>query len=98
MPTDAAGLRTYWFGGTEFSGDWFKTQVDLAVAALDERYNPDDHVYVRLESLFEFIIRHPKAREKLRDYFEAIKKIDFPDPRTAERRANPARRASKKIG
>jgi hypothetical protein len=78
IPTEAAGLRAYWFGETEFSSSWFRTRVELAVAALDERYNPNDHVAVSLQSLFEFIIRHPKARENLGDHFQAIKKMYFP--------------------
>ena len=62
--------------------------MELAVAALDERYNPNDHVDVRLQSLFEFIIRHPKAREKLGDNFKAINKYTFPEhgPPSDERR------------
>jgi len=80
-PINAAGLRTYWFGETEFSHNWFRTRVELAVAALDERYNPDDHVDVRIQSLFEFIIRHSKAREKLGDPFMAIRKLPFPEHR-----------------
>jgi SAM-dependent methyltransferase len=88
MPSEAAGLRTFWFGETEFSNNWFRTRVELAVAALDERYNPNDHVDVRLQSLFEFVIRHPKARENIGDHFKAITKISFPEHRlrSGERR------------
>jgi hypothetical protein len=89
LPSELAGLRAYWFGETEFSNNWFRTQVELAVAALDERYNPNDHVEVRLQSLFEFITRHPKARESLRDQFKAIAKIVFPEHSLRSGERNP---------
>ena len=89
LGNELAGLRAYWFGETEFSHDWFRTQVELAVAALDERYNPNDHVEVTLELLFEFIIRHPKAREYLHDQFKAIARLTFPEHSLRSGEQNP---------
>ena len=89
LGNELAGLRAYWFGETEFSHDWFRTQVELAVAALDERYNPNDHVEVTLEFLFEFIIRHPKAREYLHDQFKAIARLTFPEHSLRSGEQNP---------
>jgi hypothetical protein len=81
MPVNAGGLRAYWFSGTEFSHSWFRKHVELAVANLDERYNPEDHVNVEIQLLFEFITRNAKVRGKLSDQFKVVKAHSFPDQR-----------------
>ena len=78
-PTDAGGLRTYWFNQTEFSKKWFADHVKIALAGLDERYNPDDHVDLQVQELFDFIIRHPRALKTLFDELEAIKLRPLPE-------------------
>src|SRR6266550_6298760 len=30
IPSEVTGLRAFWFGGTEFSNNWFRMQVELA--------------------------------------------------------------------
>lgn len=62
---EAAGLRLYWFGGAEFTADWFVRHVDSAVALLDERFHPEDHVNVSLQSLFRIVSRDPKVVAEL---------------------------------
>ena len=79
LPTDAGGLRTYWFNQAEFSTNWFADQVKIAVAGLDERYSPDDHVDLKVQELFDFIIRHPRARKTLFDELEAIRSHPLPE-------------------
>jgi hypothetical protein len=79
MPVNAGGLRAYWFSATEFSHSWFRTRVELAIADLEERYNPEDHVDVQIQSLFELIIRHTKARGKLSEQLKVIKAHSFPE-------------------
>ncbi len=61
----AAGLRLYWFGGAEFTSDWFARHVDGAVALLDERFHPEDHVNVSLQELFLTVTRDPKVVAEL---------------------------------
>jgi hypothetical protein len=75
------GLLRYWFGATEFSPSWFEDNVRLAVASLDERYHPEDHVDVSVEGLFQFVVRHPAALKKLRDRLAEVRKAHSPDPR-----------------
>jgi hypothetical protein len=87
---DAAGLRAYWFDQTQFTHSRFGTQVELAVAALDERYNPEDHVDVRIQSLFDFIVRHPKAIQRFKECFEAIRKLSFPEHRLRNSERKPS--------
>lgn len=48
----AAGLREYWFGDRMLSAEWFNEAFDRTVAALDERYHPEDHVDVQANQLF----------------------------------------------
>jgi hypothetical protein len=78
-PSNAGGLRTYWFNQTEFSATWFADQVKIALAGLDERYSPDDHVDLKIQKLFDFIIRHPRARKTFVDELESIKSHPLPE-------------------
>jgi hypothetical protein len=70
----AEGLRAYWFGGIEFSADWFKQHAESAIATLDERYNPQDHVDVRLQDIFDILVKHPRAIAMLEERFSEVKK------------------------
>lgn len=69
----AAGLRLFWFGGAEFTKDWFERHVEHAVALLDERFHPEDHVDVGLQSLFKIISRDPEIVERLHELVDEIK-------------------------
>ncbi len=51
IPT-AAGLREYWFADRELSDWWFREKFARTVAALDERYHPEDHVDLQASRLF----------------------------------------------
>lgn len=62
----AAGLRMYWFGGTEFTSDWFARHAESAVALLDERFHPEDHVNVSLQTLFRVVSRDPSVVRELK--------------------------------
>jgi hypothetical protein len=74
----AHGLRRYWFGKEEFSAEWFACNVGSAVAALDERYHPEDHVDVSIEQLFGFVCRSDVAVKRLKDGVEKIERIEIP--------------------
>lgn len=73
MATAEVGLRTYWFGGFELSGPWLSAKLNLATAALGERYHPHDHVEVKAESLLDALVRHPRAKQELTLAFQAVR-------------------------
>jgi hypothetical protein len=75
---DAAGLREYWFGDLELSAEWFNRHLEAAVAALDERYHPEDHVNVTTQKLAEFITRHGRSRQELAKHFAEIRRNPLP--------------------
>ncbi|MCI5142429.1 MAG: ATP-binding protein, partial [Candidatus Electrothrix sp. ATG1] len=68
----AEGLRQYWFGEVEFSQRWFQEHVQEGIAALDERFHPEDHVDVRIQKLFSVIARHPSCIAELERKFASI--------------------------
>lgn len=43
-------LRAHWFGEQVLDNCWFQNQVTAAALKLDDRFNPDDHVEVSIES------------------------------------------------
>lgn len=58
-------LRAHWFGEQVLDNPWFQNQVTTATLKLDDRFNPDDHVELSIESLFDAIVRGPETRERL---------------------------------
>lgn len=60
-----AGLVKYWFDLPRFDAAWFQRHLDAAVADLDERFHPEDHVEVQLEAAFDGLTRHPRVRSLL---------------------------------
>ncbi len=73
LPT-AEGLRKFWFGELEMSGQWFHKNVELAVKSLDERYHPEDHVEVGIEGLFKVLLRGEEVITELTSAFSDIAK------------------------
>ncbi|MER9019784.1 hypothetical protein [Mesorhizobium sp. M0898] len=69
---EARGLREYWFGDVALDAPWFKTQFTRTLAALEERYSPDDHVDVTMQHLFDGLQRSAKWREELRTRLEVL--------------------------
>ena len=51
------GLRSYWLGELELHQSWFRGAFERAVARLDERYQPKDHVEVDAEQTFGGLLR-----------------------------------------
>lgn len=72
LKPSAEGLRYYWFNEAEFSSDWFKQQVDLAITSLDERYHPQDHVEVGIERLFKVMLRDDAIKAEISSALTAI--------------------------
>lgn len=60
-----AGLAQYWFDLPRFDAAWFERHLQSAIADLDERYHPEDHVEIHLEAAFDGLKRHPRVREGL---------------------------------
>ncbi|MCY4327521.1 MAG: hypothetical protein OXC53_08040, partial [Rhodobacteraceae bacterium] len=71
-------LRTHWFGEQVLDSCWFQKQVTTATLKLDDRFNPDDHVEVSIESLFDSIVRGPETRRALNDAIDGLLKNRVP--------------------
>ncbi|MDT3306656.1 ATP-binding protein [Shewanella vaxholmensis] len=74
-----AALVKYWFGQVVLNDVWFQNQVDIAKHTLDDRYNPDDHVEVTIEALFDTITRGPRITDQLILGFNKLKKTNIPN-------------------
>jgi hypothetical protein len=72
-------LIRFWFGNDVLVHGWFEAQTDAAKRTLDDRFNPDDHVEVSVESLFDSMARGSKISEKLRVAFLKLEKMKIPD-------------------
>jgi hypothetical protein len=66
------GGQRYWFGGDVLDDAWFISQVKAATLKLDDRFNPDDHVEVSIEAMFDAIVRGPKSCARLHDAFTVL--------------------------
>jgi hypothetical protein len=53
---DLGGLVAYWFDRLRFDPPWFKKQLDRAIADLDERYHPKDHVDVVATTILDGLL------------------------------------------
>ncbi|PMJ60315.1 hypothetical protein [Vibrio splendidus] len=73
-----ASLIKLWFGGDVLNDTWFNDQISVANRALDDRFNPHDHVEVSIESLFDTMVRGPSITEKLNNAFVELEKLKIP--------------------
>lgn len=73
-----ASLIRLWFGGDVLNDTWFKDQVSVAKRALDDRFNPQDHVEVSIESLFDTLVRGSDITKKLLDAFTSLEESKVP--------------------
>ncbi len=67
-----AHLYKHWFGADVLNEAWFKRQVEFAALKLDDRFNPEDHVEVSIEHMFDAIVRGPSALRRLREAFQGL--------------------------
>ncbi|WP_157764506.1 hypothetical protein [Rhodobacter sp. CZR27] len=79
----AQGLRTYWLGDLELTKQWFCDAFERTAAALDERYQPDDHVEVAAEDTFGGLLRDERLHRRLRAALEALHANVLETPREA---------------
>ena len=67
-----APLYKHWFGANVLNEAWFASQVKSAAVKLDDRFNPEDHVEVSIEPMFDAIVRGPSALRRLREAFQGL--------------------------
>jgi hypothetical protein len=79
----AAGLRSYWLHELELSPEWFRNAFERTAAALDERYQPDDHVEVAAELALSGLLRDDRFRGRLRAALEGFRTIELETPSKA---------------
>jgi len=72
-------LVKYWFGRDVLNDSWFQKQVNLGIRALEDRFNPDHHVTVTVESLFDTLARGRHITEQITDGFNEIQKSKIPN-------------------
>lgn len=72
-------IKEHWFGGDLLDDDWFKQHLEATIQVLDDRFNPDDHVEVSIETLFDAIERGPGISSKLKDVFDKLKDSKIPN-------------------
>ncbi|WIV49780.1 ATP-binding protein [Marivivens sp. LCG002] len=72
-------LCEHWFGEQVLDNRWFQNQVSSATLKLDDRFNPDDHVEVSIEDLFDAIVRGPETRRTLNDAIDGLTKNRVPN-------------------
>ncbi len=73
-----ASLIKLWFGGDVLNDTWFENQVGMAKRALDDRFNPHDHVEVSIESLFDAMARGPGITKQLVGAFTDVEESRVP--------------------
>lgn len=72
--SSASGLRKYFFGTTELSTDWFKKVVQSTIFELGERYHPEDHVNLNIETLSAVLSRSISIKTELQSSIDDLKK------------------------
>ena len=72
------GLCLDWFGETVLDDKWFRTQVTSATRFLHDRFNPEDHVEVNIEELFDVIVRGSSTSEKISSAFARLGDTQVP--------------------
>ena len=90
-------LVRYWFGKDVLNPSWFKEQISSANRMLDDRFNPDDHVGVSIEELFDTIVRGPSIIEKLRAAFNQLETVDIQKTLSLSEKLLPTTEASLKV-
>ena len=69
------GILAYWFDRHLYTADWFRKQLDGAIAALDERYHPEDHVDVDALRVFDVLFHRGMVRKDLHRDFHEVRSI-----------------------
>ena len=72
LKDENAGLLRYWFGKKLLNDRWFRSQVRSTVKNLSDHFNPEDHVNVAIETLFDTIVRGPFTQKRITDAFHQL--------------------------
>ena len=78
LRNENSSIYEHWFGADLLDDEWFQRQVGFSTQKLDDRFNPEDHVGISLEQLFDTIVRGPVVRSKLCKTFESIASNQIP--------------------
>lgn len=73
-----AALVKHWFGKVVLKDSWFIKQISVANRILDDRFNPDDHIEVSIESMFDTLVRGPGVTDRLSSTFDELEALTLP--------------------
>ena len=79
--SDTKGLRDYFFGEIHLDIQWFENKLEESLKDLGERFNPEDHVDLRIERLFSIVARAPSFRDELAEIFDYLRKCSLTNKR-----------------
>ena len=71
-------LIKYWFGGDILNNSWFEKHISMSCKALDDRFNPNDHVDVSIEGVFDVIGGESNITQRFKDAFIQFEKSKVP--------------------
>ena len=78
IPDRNSGLRKYFFDDIVLDKVWFRKKLKGAIVALGERFQPEDHVDVRIQKLFSVISRSKVFLDEFSALFAALRKCGPP--------------------
>ena len=76
--TKSVGLRSYWLDEIELTTAWFRDTFLKANTALEEKYNPDDHVEIRAELAFGALLSDRRFDDAVQDHIGDISSTKLP--------------------
>lgn len=72
------GLAALWLGRMDLSRDWLDAQCGRTIAALEERYHPEDHVDVTARDAFDGLLRNTRFKTLLADAAGRVAELSLP--------------------
>ena len=71
-------LIKFWFGEDVLNNEWFSRHVQQAECTLGDRFNPDDHVGVEIEQMFDILVRGKESLKRLEEAFKLLQNARIP--------------------
>ena len=84
-----SGLHQHWFVEEVLDDNWFCSQVSMATRRLNDRFNPEDHVDVDIEDLFDAVVRGSSTLEKIASAFTRLGDAEVPNMEFEDPKNNP---------
>lgn len=78
LRSENTSLIEFWFGEDVLNNEWFSRHVEQAARTLDDRFNPDDHVGVEIEQMFDILVRGDRSLERLEEEFKRLQNARIP--------------------